>query len=125
MADLGEAVEVVVGVQHDLRFGPVVMVGLGGILTEALDDVAFALAPVSPGTAEYLLRSLRGAAILAGVRGRPAVDLTALAAVVAAVSRAAAAHPELHALEVNPVLAGATNALALDSRAVLTTVRRP
>jgi acyl-CoA synthetase (NDP forming) len=118
MADLSVGVEVIVGVQHDARFGPVVMVGLGGVLTEVLADVAFALAPVSAPTARELLGSLRGAAILEGVRGRPAVDLDALSEVVAAVSRAAAEHPELAELDVNPVLAGPDGCLALDARAV-------
>jgi acyl-CoA synthetase (NDP forming) len=118
MADLGSGVEVIVGVQRDPRFGPVLMVGLGGVLTEVLGDVAFALAPASPQTARELLASLRGAAILRGVRGRPAVDLDALAEVVAAVSRVAAEHPEIGELEVNPVLAGAHGCLALDARAV-------
>jgi acyl-CoA synthetase (NDP forming) len=118
MADLGSGVEVIVGVQRDARFGPVVMVGLGGVLTEVLADVAFALAPVSVATARELLSGLRGATILDGVRGRPAVDVAALAEVVAAVSRAAAEHPEIGELEVNPVLAGSNGCLALDARAV-------
>jgi acyl-CoA synthetase (NDP forming) len=118
MADLSSGIEVIVGVQHDVRFGPVLMVGLGGVLTEVLGDVAFALAPVSSATAASLLRSLHGAALLAGVRGRPAVDVPALAATIAAVSAVAAAHPELAELEVNPVLALPRGTLALDARAV-------
>jgi acyl-CoA synthetase (NDP forming) len=118
MADLASGVEVIVGVQQDPRFGPVAMVGLGGVLTEVLGDVAFALAPVTPATARELLGSLRGGAVLGGVRGRPPVDLDALADVVAAVSRAAAEHPELAELEVNPVLAGPDGCVALDARAV-------
>ncbi len=118
MADLTRGVEVIVGVAQDQRFGPVVMVGLGGTVTEVLDDVAFALAPLSVGTAEQLLRSLRGARLLDGVRGRPAVDVAALARVVTAVASVAAAHPELVQLEVNPVLATTDGAIALDARAV-------
>jgi hypothetical protein len=118
MADLSAGVEVIVGTQWDPRFGPVVLVGLGGVLTEVLADVAVALAPVSGATAEELVRSLRGAALFEGVRGRPAVDVAALAALVAAVSRLAAAHPEIAELELNPVLASASRALALDARAI-------
>ena len=118
MADVSRGIEVIVGVQHDERFGPVVMVGLGGVLTEVLDDVALALAPVSQATAEHLLRSLRGAALLDGVRGRPPVDIAALAATVCAVAAAAAAHPELTDLEANPVLALPEGAIALDARAM-------
>jgi acyl-CoA synthetase (NDP forming) len=118
MADLSRGVEVIVGVQQDQRFGPVAMVGLGGVFAEVFADVAFALAPVSITTATEMLLSLRGAPLLLGARGRSPVDLTALAGVVAAVSAAAAAHPELAELEVNPVLALPDGALALDARAL-------
>jgi hypothetical protein len=118
MADLANGVEVIVGVRQDPHCGPIVMVGLGGVFTEVLDDVAVALAPVSEGEAVELLRSLRSAALLDGARGRKPVELQALAATVAALSRFAAAHPELAEVEANPVLASATGALALDARAV-------
>ncbi|MFE7187678.1 acetate--CoA ligase family protein [Streptomyces erythrochromogenes] len=119
MADLTDGVELIVGVNRDPRFGPVAMVGLGGVLTETLRDVAFALAPVPAGRAEELLRGLRSAALLDGVRGRPAVDVAAAAAVVERITAAAAAHPEIAELEVNPLLVRPDGALALDARAVL------
>ncbi|MEV5972215.1 acetate--CoA ligase family protein [Streptomyces sp. NPDC051921] len=119
MADLSDGLELIVGVQRDPRFGPVAMVGLGGVLTETLRDVAFALAPVAAGHAEELLRGLRTAPLLDGVRGRPAVDVPAAAAVIARISEVAAAHPEIAELEVNPLLVRPAGALALDARAVL------
>ncbi|MFJ6758633.1 acetate--CoA ligase family protein [Streptomyces sp. NPDC091273] len=119
MADLSDGVELIVGVNHDPRFGPVAMVGLGGVLTETLRDVAFALAPVPAGRAEALLRGLRTAALLDGVRGRPAVDVAAAAAVIERITTVAAAHPEIAELEVNPLLVRPDGALALDARAVL------
>jgi len=119
MADLADGVELIVGSVRDPRFGPVLMVGLGGILTEVLGDTACALAPVSADAARELLLSLRGSPLLLGARGRRPVDLHALAEVVARVSRLAAAHPELVELELNPVLAGPEGVLALDARVVL------
>lgn len=119
MADLADGVELIVGVNRDPRFGPVAMVGLGGVLTETLRDVAFALAPVPARRAEALLRGLRGAALLDGVRGRPAVDVAAAAAVVERITTVAAAHPEIAEFEVNPLLVRPDGALALDARAVL------
>ncbi|MFE7119770.1 acetate--CoA ligase family protein [Streptomyces sp. NPDC057654] len=119
MADLGDGVELIVGVQRDPRFGPVAMVGLGGVATEVLRDVVFALAPVTPAHARAVLGELRAAALLRGVRGRPAVDLDALAAAVATVTEVAAAHPEITELEVNPLLATADGCLGLDARIVL------
>ena len=119
MADLRDSVELIVGVRRDPRFGPVVMVGLGGIATETLKDTAFALAPIAPDAAELLLRSLRSSALFDELRGRPALDLAAAAEAVCAVARAAAEHPEIAELEVNPVLLSPRGVLALDARAVL------
>ncbi|MFB6576212.1 MULTISPECIES: acetate--CoA ligase family protein [unclassified Streptomyces] len=119
MADLTDGVELIVGVHQDPRFGPIALVGLGGVLTESLRDVAFALAPVPARRAEALLRGLRSAALLDGVRGRPAVDVAAAAAVIERVTTVAAAHPEIAELEVNPLLVRPDGALALDARAVL------
>ncbi|QES58519.1 CoA-binding protein [Streptomyces venezuelae] len=119
MAGLDDGIELIVGVNQDPRFGPVALVGLGGVLTETLRDVAFALAPVPAARAEALLRGLRSAALLDGVRGRPAVDVAAAAAVVERITTVAAAHPEIAELEVNPLLVRPDGALALDARAVL------
>lgn len=119
MADLREGVELIVGSVRDPKFGPVVMVGLGGVFTEVLADTACAIAPVSVDAARDLVLSLRGAPVLLGARGRAPVDLDALADVVARVSCLAAAHPELVELELNPVLAGPAGVLALDARVVL------
>lgn len=119
MADVEAGVELIVGTVRDPRFGPVVLVGLGGVFAEVLDDTACAIAPVTSSAARDLLLSLRGAPLLLGARGRAPVDLTALADTVAAVSRLAAAHPEIAELELNPLLAGPSGALALDARIVL------
>ena len=79
-ADVRDGIELVIGATRDPRFGAVVLVGLGGILVETLRDTALALAPLDVAAAELLLRSLRAAAVLDGVRGRPAVDVAAAAA---------------------------------------------
>ncbi|OIJ65323.1 acetate--CoA ligase family protein [Streptomyces mangrovisoli] len=118
MADVSGGIELIVGVQRDPRFGPVAMVGLGGVLAESLRDVAFTLAPVTAERALRLLRGLRTAALLDGVRGRPAVDVGAAAEAVETITAFAAAHPEIAELEVNPLLVGPHGALALDARAV-------
>jgi acetate---CoA ligase (ADP-forming) len=118
MADLTAGVELIVGCVQDRTFGPVVMVGLGGVHAELLDDTACALAPVDPTRARELVLSLRGAPVLTGFRGATPVDLDALAEAVSALSRVAAEHPELAELEVNPLLAGPGGVLALDARIV-------
>jgi acyl-CoA synthetase (NDP forming) len=117
---LEQGIELIVGTRRDPRFGPVTLVGMGGLYTEVLSDVAVALAPVDEGQAARLIRSLRGAPLLDGVRGRPALDVSAAARATAAVSRVAAAHPEIAELEINPLLVLPEGGLGLDARIVLT-----
>jgi acyl-CoA synthetase (NDP forming) len=119
MAPLAEGLELIVGARRDARFGPIALVGIGGIYTELLGDVAVALAPVDEDEADELLRSLKGAPLLLGARGRPPLALRAAARTVAAVSRVAAARPEIAEIEVNPLLATPRDVVALDARIVL------
>jgi acyl-CoA synthetase (NDP forming) len=118
MAPLDEGVELLVGVRWDARFGPIALVGLGGVFAEVLRDVAVSLAPLDEAMAGELLLSLRAAPLLRGARGRRAVDLDAAASAVAALSRVAAAHPEIAEIEVNPLLARPQGAVGLDARIV-------
>jgi len=118
MAPVGDGVELIAGSIQDARFGPVVLVGLGGVYAELLDDTAVALAPVDATQAEELIRSLRGSAILVGARGRPLMDVAAAAEAVAALSRLAASRPDLGEIEINPLLVTPDGALALDARAL-------
>ena len=118
MADLTDGVEVIAGCLRDRTFGPVLMVGLGGVHAEVFADTACALAPVTTERARDLLLSLRSAPLLLGTRGRAPVDVDALAAAVSAVSRVAAEHPELAELELNPLLARPSGTVALDARVV-------
>jgi acyl-CoA synthetase (NDP forming) len=119
MAPLGDGVEVIVGCRYDRNFGPVLLVGLGGAFAELLDDVRLALAPVTEEHAAALFKGLRGAQVLQGARGRPALDLRAAARAAAALSRFAAAHPEVAEVEVNPLLVLPRGVLGLDARIVL------
>jgi acetate---CoA ligase (ADP-forming) len=99
------AVEVALGISRDPVFGPVVMVGLGGVFIEIFADVAFRRCPVDAAQAEAMIRSLRGFPLLDGARGRPKADVAALAQALVALSRfAAAAGPRLTSAEINPLL---------------------
>lgn len=118
MADLNNGVELIVGTVRDPKFGPVLMVGLGGIFTEVLADMAFAIAPATSATARELLLSLQGAPLLQGARGVEPVNLDAVADLAARVSMVAAEHPEISEIEINPVLCSSRGALALDARVI-------
>lgn len=109
-------IEVAVGAIRDHEFGPAVMVGLGGILVEVLGDVVFGLPPFDLEDAHRMLRRLRGFAVLGGTRGRPGVDLDALATVVRGVGDLVASHPEIAEVDVNPVTATSEGCLAVDWR---------
>jgi len=117
------AVEMAAGVVQDPVFGPVVMVGLGGVFIEVFRDVAFRRCPVSEEDAAQMIRSLRGFPLLDGARGKPKADVAALARAVAALSRfGAAAGPRLLSAEINPlmVLPDGEGALAADAVIELT-----
>ena len=108
-------VELVIGLKRDPTFGPVIMVGLGGVLIEVFKDVVFRAAPVSEAEALRMLDELKCKVILDGVRGKPPVNKTALARMVSAVSCfGAAAGPRLAELDLNPVLAGPQGVTAVD-----------
>jgi hypothetical protein len=108
-------VELIVGARHDPQFGWLVLVGSGGVLAEVLDDVAVRLAPVTAEDANEMLDELRGARLLAGVRGRRAVNRPAIADLLVALSRAVERHPAWREVDLNPVIAGPTGALAVDA----------
>ncbi len=111
-----QGVELLVGGIRDPEFGAMVMAGLGGVLAETQRDVQLAVAPVDTGQARAMLSSLRGAAILGGLRGSPPVHLGFVAEIIVAVGDLMAAHPEIAELDLNPVLAGPDGCVAVDWR---------
>jgi acyl-CoA synthetase (NDP forming) len=97
--------DIILGVSRDPDFGPMLMVGLGGIHVEVLKDVAFAPVPLGTEQALELIGQLKGAALLDGVRGAPAADKDALAHLMVALSRFAADHVDQVAeIDLNPVI---------------------
>jgi acyl-CoA synthetase (NDP forming) len=108
------ATEMVIGMRRDPVFGPVVMVGLGGVFIEVLKDVSFARAPLSKQDAKFMLERLAGRAMLEGQRGRSAPDLDALAAALVAVGDFALANPDVVELDLNPVFADKDGVRAVD-----------
>lgn len=111
--------EFVVGLTRDPQFGPVVMFGVGGILTEALDDVAFGVAPLDEREADELMGAIRASRLLGEFRGSPAVDRRAFVDLICAVGRIAVDHPEIQEIDVNPVLIDGTQPVAVDALVTL------
>ncbi|MDH5565675.1 MAG: acetate--CoA ligase family protein [Myxococcales bacterium] len=117
MAETGS--EIVFGKVTDAQFGPLVMIGLGGVFVETLRDVRFAVPPIDADWARRLVNSLKGRALLDGARGRPPADLDALCDAFARFSvLAATLHEQLAEIDVNPVMAGPQGVTAVDVLAV-------
>jgi acetyltransferase len=117
MAPAGK--EILLGGVRDGQFGPLVMVGLGGIYVEVFADTAARLAPVSAAEALVMLDELKTASLLRGARGEPPVDRDGLAAIVERFSQLLVDLPELAEIEINPLMAGPDGAVAVDARARL------
>ncbi|MDL2259853.1 acetate--CoA ligase family protein [Deltaproteobacteria bacterium OttesenSCG-928-K17] len=112
----GSGVEVIVGGLRDGIFGPAVMVGLGGIFTEILKDVAFRVYPLSEDDALAMLKDLKGYPLLDGARGRLPIDQKALAKLIVAVAKLMNDCPEVTELDLNPVIAYPDRILPVDAR---------
>ncbi len=108
-------IEMVIGLNRDPSFGNVIMVGLGGVFVEVMEDIAIRLCPVTPVEAIHMLDSLKCAPILKGARGGPQVDKEKLAQMIVDVSHfGASIGEELVELDLNPVFAGPDGAVAVD-----------
>lgn len=107
--------ELIAGVHRDAQFGPCVMVGLGGVLAEALGDVAFRLAPIEPVDAEEMLDDLSGQAVLGPFRGEPPVDRVAVKKIVLGLSRLAESRAEIASVDVNPLVVVDGKPVAVDA----------
>ncbi|MFD3559825.1 acetate--CoA ligase family protein [Streptomyces sp. NPDC058686] len=115
-----DVVEVIVAARRDPSFGPVVVVGAGGVQAELTQDLALELAPCSHDTARAMIRRLRSWPLLSGWRGSRPVDADALAAVVVAVSQLIADRGDLGEIELNPVRVSPEGALAVDALVIAT-----
>ena len=111
-------VDLVVGARRDRLFGPVVLIGVGGVFVEVLDDVVLAPAPTDAGHLAALMRTLRAYPLLAGARGQDPVDCDAVAAIAVRLGDLLARRPEIAEVEINPLRATAAGAMALDARIV-------
>jgi acyl-CoA synthetase (NDP forming) len=108
--------EVIVGMVRDPQFGPAVMFGLGGIFVELYKDVVFRLPPLSMAEARAMLMEVKAAPLLTGYRGQPPRDLDALATCACVVARIAEEHPEIHQIDLNPIIAYERGCVIVDAK---------
>jgi hypothetical protein len=114
-------VECILGIHRDPVFGPMAMFGLGGIFVEIMQDVVLHRCPFGEDVAQDMIRSIKGAPLLLGARGRPVADIKALAQMLANLSAfAAAAGPRLSSIDLNPVFAMPEGQGAFAADAVMT-----
>jgi acetyltransferase len=114
-----EGVEVIVGARRDASFGPIVLLGMGGIYVEIFDSVSIRVWPIDRTDVMEMIEELAAAPILEGARGTEACDLGALADIVLRVGTLIAEHPRVQEVDLNPVRVYSKGALALDSRVIL------
>jgi len=107
--------ELIAGLHHDPQFGMTVMLGVGGVLAEAVADVSFRLVPIEPVDAEEMIDDLALQALLGEFRGEPAIDRAALADVMLALSQAADEHDDLASADLNPLLIVDGRPVAVDA----------
>ena len=117
---IGAGLEMMVGARRDPQFGPLVTVGVGGVLVELLADVQVGLAPVTPMEARDMIDRLKARKLLDGYRGAAPVDIEALVDIVVRLSELAADHADrIDEIDVNPVIMGAHGAIAVDALLVV------
>lgn len=105
--------EVIIGVNRDAAFGPILMFGLGGIYVEVLKDVSFRMCPVTPGDAREMIDEIRSNALLRGARGEAPADIEAIVDVICRVSALAMEFDEITELDINPLIVGTRSAGAV------------
>jgi acetyltransferase len=113
--------EVIIGMNRDPQFGPLLMFGLGGVYVEALKDVTFRVAPIDRREAREMMTEIRAYNLLRGVRGEKPADLDAVADTLVRVSQLVTDFPEIMELDINPLLvfAAGQGVLGLDMRLAL------
>ena len=114
-----EGVEVIIGTKYDDQFGPVIMYGLGGIMVEILKDVSFSVLPITPTNARKMIEQTKSYPILNGARGKPPLDTKSLRKLLTLCSEIVEAYPEIHEMDLNPVIVHEKGLSIVDARIIL------
>ncbi len=119
MESLPPGLECVAGMLRDEQLGTALMFGLGGVLVEVMEDVAFDLLPITREDARAMIGSVRGSRLLGAYRGAPPKDIGAAADLLVRLGRLAAENPEIAEIDINPFLVYERGAVAVDARMLL------
>ena len=115
-----KGVELIVGVQNDPQFGPVIMVGLGGIMTEVMKDVAFRMLPISTSDAKSMLNELKGSKLLKGFRGSPPIDLNMVSKMLVQIGKLGVENADyINSIDFNPVVVYPKSHFVVDAKIIL------
>lgn len=111
--------EFMAGLTRDAQFGPCVMFGLGGVLTEALEDVCFRMAPITRAQAMEMFDDIRGKKLLGPVRGMEPVNLDALADILVALGELGLQRDDVQEIDLNPIIIRKGNPVAVDALVIM------
>ena len=126
MVPKDDGVELIVGLQNDPQFGPVIMVGLGGIFTEVMRDVAFRMLPITESDAASMLDELRGSKLLSGFRGSKPIDRRMVARTLVQIGRMGMdCAPYFDSIDLNPVIVYPKRHAAVDAKFILAAEANP
>jgi len=115
-----KGVELIVGVQNDPQFGPVIMVGLGGIMTEVMKDVAFRMLPITTSDAKSMLNELKGSKLLKGFRGSPPIDLNMVSKMLVQIGKLGVENADyINSIDFNPVVVYPKSHFVVDAKIIL------
>ena len=113
------AIEVIIGATRDPQFGPTVMFGVGGILTEIIKDVTFRVAPIDHDEAIKMISEIKSHKVLEGARGMPVIEKAVLAEIIVKTANLMLDNPEISAIDLNPVMTYSDTAKIVDARIIL------
>ncbi len=123
MVKIANSVEMILGIKYDPIFGTIILVGSGGIMAELYNDRALGFPPLNERLARRMLESLKIWPLLEGYRGKPPVNMDKLVEILIRLSYLAANCPEISELDINPLLVGEKEVMALDARVVIDPTR--
>jgi len=111
--------EFLAGVADDAQFGQCVAFGVGGVLTEALTDIVYRVAPITDAQATHMLSDIRTTKLLESYRGMPAVDRASMADLISRLSQIPFIHPEIREIDINPIIISQSSPLVADALVLL------